>query len=76
MSRQKNECIVKTTDLRNDSSTACPAKADSKNDFKSTRLYHNGTANAIETTVLKLTDTGIDTLNFTQRMIGIEQDKQ
>lgn len=39
-------------------------------DYKFTRLYHNGTANAIETTVIKVTGNKIDTLDFKQKWIG------
>jgi|WetSurMetagenome_2_1015567.scaffolds.fasta_scaffold180453_2 hypothetical protein len=35
-----------------------------KDDFKFTRLHHNGTENAIETIVLKLDDNKVDTLDF------------
>jgi hypothetical protein len=35
-----------------------------KDDFKFTRLYHNGTENAIETIVLKLDENKVDTLDF------------
>jgi hypothetical protein len=37
---------------------------DEKNVFKFTRLYHNGTSNAIETTILKVQRDKIDTLFF------------
>ena len=40
------------------------------NNFKFTRLYHNGTATAIETTVLKVTGNKVDTLDFKQEWIS------
>lgn len=42
------------------------------NDFKFTRLHHNGTANAIETMIIKAADLKIDTLDFKQIWIGQE----
>jgi hypothetical protein len=44
---------------------------DKVNDFKFTRLYHNGTANAIETTIIKIYKNKIDTLDFKQNWIGL-----
>jgi len=38
--------------------------------LKLTRLYHNGTANAIETTILKISKNKIDTLDFKQKWVG------
>ena len=43
---------------------------DGINEFKLTRLYHNGTANAIETTVLKIYNNKIDTVEFKQKWLG------
>ncbi len=43
---------------------------DGKMDYKFTRLYHNGTANAIETTILKVSKNKIDTLYFNQDFIS------
>ncbi len=43
--------------------------SDGINEFELKRLYHNGTANAIETTVLKIGKQRIDTLAFTQEWI-------
>ena len=40
---------------------------DGVNDFKFTRLFHNGTSNAIETTIIKVSDNKIDTLDFKQK---------
>lgn len=48
---------------------------DGVHDYKFTRLYHNGTANAIETTVIKVTANKIDTLDFKQKWIGLGTDK-
>ena len=42
---------------------------DGVNDYKFTRLYHNGTANAIETAVIKVSNNKIDTLDFKQKWI-------
>jgi hypothetical protein len=43
---------------------------DGVNDYKLSRLYNNGTANAIETTVIKVSGNRIDTLDFKQKWIG------
>ncbi len=43
---------------------------DGINEFKFTRLYHNGTANALETAILKINNNQIDTLDFKQVWIG------
>ncbi len=42
---------------------------DGKNELKFNRLYHNGTANAIETTILKIDNQKLDTLSFEQKWI-------
>lgn len=42
---------------------------DGKPDFEFTRLYHNGTANAIETTILKINDGIVDTVKFEQKQL-------
>lgn len=42
---------------------------DGINDFKFTRLYHNGTANAIETAIIQVSHGQIDTLHFKKRWI-------
>jgi hypothetical protein len=39
-------------------------------EYKFNGLYHNGTANAIETTILKVLKNEIDTVNFQQKWIG------
>jgi len=40
-----------------------------ENQFEFTRLWHNGTFNAIETTILKVTETEIDTVSYNKRNI-------
>lgn len=40
---------------------------DGINDFKFTRLYHNGTANSIQTTILTMKNAQIDTLDFDEK---------
>ncbi|HZX59999.1 MAG TPA: hypothetical protein VFE54_14790 [Mucilaginibacter sp.] len=42
-------------------------------EYKFNRLYHNGTANAIETTILKVVNNKIDTVLFKQKWIGATQ---
>lgn len=44
-------------------------KKNGTNNYKLTRLYHNGTANAIETTILQVSGNKIDTLDFKQKWI-------
>jgi hypothetical protein len=39
-------------------------------EYKLNGLYHNGTANAIETTILKVDNNKIDTVKFKQKWIG------
>ena len=43
---------------------------DGINEFRLTRLYHNGTANTIETIVLKICNNNVDTVEFKQKWIG------
>lgn len=40
-------------------------------ELKTTRLYHNGTANAIETTIIKISENTIDTIDFKQKWVGL-----
>jgi hypothetical protein len=42
---------------------------DGKNEFEFTRLYHNGTYNAIELSLLKVTKNKIDTIQNTKKML-------
>jgi hypothetical protein len=44
------------------------------NELKLARLYHNGTANATETSVLQLKNAVLDTLDFKQKWIGPESE--
>jgi len=44
-------------------------KESGMNSFKFTRLYHNGTANAIETTSIKVTENRIDTIDFKRKWL-------
>ncbi|UII19613.1 hypothetical protein [Fulvivirga ligni] len=46
---------------------------DGINDFKFVRLWHNGTFNAIHTTILTVSDNKIDTLYFNERPIVNEE---
>lgn len=43
---------------------------DGRNDFKFIRLWHNGTSNSLQTTILKITNTKLDTLYFVEKPIG------
>ena len=45
---------------------------DGINDFKFTRLWHNGTSNAIHTTILTVRDKQLETLYFNELPIGDE----
>ncbi len=42
---------------------------DGKNEFEFTRLYHNGTYNAIESSILKVTKNKIDTIQSTKKTL-------
>ncbi len=46
---------------------------DGINDFKFVRLMHNGTFNAIHTTILTVTNNKIDTLHFDENPIGNQE---
>jgi hypothetical protein len=46
---------------------------DKINDYKFVRLWHNGTFNAIHTTILTVRNSEIDTLNFDEKPIGNEE---
>lgn len=46
---------------------------DEINDFKFVRLWHNGTFNAIHTTILTIKDNKVDTLHFEEKPIGNEE---
>lgn len=46
---------------------------DGINDFKFVRLWHNGTFNAIHTTILTVKNNKIDTLLFDEKPIGYEE---
>jgi hypothetical protein len=48
---------------------------DGINDYKFTRLYHNGTVNAIETTILKVRNKRVETLYFNQEGVGLGFEK-
>jgi hypothetical protein len=43
---------------------------DGINDYRFTRLFHNGTFNAIHTTILTIKDPGIDTLYFHEKWLS------
>lgn len=46
---------------------------DKINDYKFVRLWHNGTFNAIHTTILTVRNSRIDTLHFDEKPIGNEE---
>lgn len=46
---------------------------DGINDFKFVRLWHNGTFNAIHTTILTVKNNKLDTLHFDEKPIGNEE---
>jgi hypothetical protein len=46
---------------------------DRVNDYKFVRLWHNGTFNAIHSTILTVSNSNIDTLNFDEKPIGNEE---
>ena len=46
---------------------------DGISDFKFVRLWHNGTFNAIHTTILTIKDNKVDTLHFEEKPIGNEE---
>lgn len=46
---------------------------DKINDYKFVRLWHNGTFNAIHSTILTVSNGNIDTLNFVEKPIGNEE---
>ncbi|MDI9868956.1 hypothetical protein [Flectobacillus roseus] len=46
---------------------------DEINDYKFVRLWHNGTFNAIHTTILTVRNSKIDTLHFDEKPIGNEE---
>lgn len=46
---------------------------DKINDYKFVRLWHNGTFNAIHTTILTVRNSTIDTLKFDEKPIGNEE---
>jgi len=43
---------------------------DGINDFKFTRLYHNGTFNAMHTAILTVKNAAVDTIDFEERGLG------
>lgn len=43
---------------------------DGLNDYKFTRLFHNGTFNSIQTTILTIKNSKIDTLFFNEKLLG------
>lgn len=47
-------------------------KITDKNEFEFTRLWHNGTFNAIETTILKVSENKIDTIKFNKKGLSPE----
>ena len=64
-SNLKNQLKINTPEIER---VNCEADGESK--FRLTRLYHNGTANAIETLVLKVADNNVDTVDFNRKWIG------
>jgi hypothetical protein len=70
---------LKPTDLKNHFKINSPEielidfNKDKINDYKFVRLWHNGTFNAIHTTILTLSNSKIDTLHFDEKPIGNEE---
>lgn len=66
---------LKPTNLKRDFEITIPEiettdfDKDGINDFKFTRLFHNGTFNAIQTTILTVKNSKIDTLNFEESVL-------
>jgi hypothetical protein len=64
---------LKPTNLKTDFKVTTPEielvdfNKDGLNDYKFTRLFHNGTFNSIQTTILTIKNTKIDTLYFNER---------
>ncbi len=42
---------------------------DGQNEFKFTRLYHNGTSNVIEMMIINIAETHLDTIAFTRQLV-------
>ena len=70
---------LKPTDLKTQFKISSPEidvvnfNKDEINDYKFVRLWHNGTFNAIHTTILTVRDNKIDTLHFDEKPIGNEE---
>jgi hypothetical protein len=69
---------LKPSDLKNHSKINSPEievvdlNKDEINDYKFVRLWHNGTFNAIHTTILTVKNSKIDTLYFEEKPVGNE----
>jgi hypothetical protein len=72
---------LKPSNLKNQFKISSPeieivnSEKEEESEFRLTRLYHNGTANAIETLVIKVADDKIDTLDFNRKWIGVGTEK-
>ena len=72
---------LKPSNLKNQFKISSPeieivnSEKEEESKFRLTRLYHNGTANAIETLVIKVADNKIDTLDFNRKWIGVGTEK-
>ncbi len=70
---------LKPTDLKTQFKISSPEievvdfNKDKINDYKFVRLWHNGTFNAIHTTILTVRNSKIDTLQFDEKPIGNEE---
>jgi hypothetical protein len=70
---------LKPTDLKTHFKISTPEidvvdfNKDKINDYKFVRLWHNGTFNAIHTTILNVRNSKIDTLHFDEKSIGNEE---
>ena len=67
---------IKPTNLKSDFKITSPEielvdfNKDGVSDYKFTRLFHNGTFNSIQTTILTIKNSTFDTLNFTEKGLG------
>jgi hypothetical protein len=70
-----NNGQLKPTNLKTDFKITTPeieivdADQDGINDFKLVRLWHNGTFNALQTTILTVKDNQLDTLHFEEKQL-------
>ena len=65
IARWVNDCGVETPEIQ-----LVDFNGDGLKDFQFTRLKHNGTYNAIQTTIVGIKNHRIDTLSTTEKVIG------